>query len=93
LIECYLTEAPKLVENISTAIATQDAQTLWKTAHQLKSSSASVGAMTLAQVCKQLEAQGRSNKFQSSLEVISHLHQEYEQVKTDLKKELAKEGQ
>jgi len=93
LIECYLTETPKLVQNISTAIATQDAQTLWKTAHQLKSSSASVGAMTLAQLCKQLEAQGRSNKFQSSLESISQLHQEYEQVKTALQKELAKEGQ
>ncbi|RCJ15888.1 histidine kinase [Nostoc sp. ATCC 43529] len=93
LIECYLTEAPKLVQNISTAIATQDAQTLWKTAHQLKSSSASVGAMTLAQLCKQLEAQGRSNQFQSSLEEISQLNQEYEQVKTALEKELAKEGQ
>ncbi|WP_313931779.1 MULTISPECIES: PAS domain S-box protein [Nostoc] len=93
LIECYLTETPKLVQNISTAIATQDAQTLWKTAHQLKSSSASVGAMTLAQLCKQLERQGRSNKFQSSLESISQLHQEYEQVKTALQKELAKEGQ
>ncbi|MFN6560692.1 MAG: PAS domain S-box protein [Nostoc sp. ChiSLP01] len=92
LIECYLTETPKLVQNISTAIATQDAQTLWKTAHQLKSSSASVGAMGLAQLCKQLEAQGRSNKFQTSLEAISQLHQEYEQVKTALQKELAKEG-
>ncbi|YAG15992.1 histidine kinase [Nostoc sp. DSM 114161] len=92
LIECYLTETPKLVQNISTAIATQDPQTLWKTAHQLKSSSASVGAMDLAQLCKQLEAQGRSNKFQTSLEAISQLHQEYEQVKTALQKELAKEG-
>ncbi|WP_414572557.1 PAS domain S-box protein [Nostoc sp. CCY 9925] len=93
LIECYLTETPRLVQNISIALATEDAQTLWKTAHQLKSSSASVGAMTLAQLCKQLEAQGRSNKFQSSLEAISQLHQEYEQVKTALQKELAKEGQ
>ncbi len=93
LIECYLTETPRLVQNISTAMATEDTQTLWKTAHQLKSSSASVGAMTLAQLCRQLEAQARSNKFQSSLEAISQLHQEYEQVKTALQKELAKEGQ
>ncbi|MBD2517835.1 PAS domain S-box protein [Nostoc sp. FACHB-973] len=92
LIECYLTETPRLVQNISTAIATEDAQTLWKTAHQLKSSSASVGAMTLAQLCRQLEAQGRSNKLQTSLDAISQLHQEYEQVKTALQKELAKEA-
>ncbi|MDZ8183862.1 MAG: PAS domain S-box protein [Nostoc sp. ChiSLP02] len=93
LIECYLAETPRLVENISTAIVTEDIQTLWKAAHQLKSSSACVGAIALAQLCKQLEAQGRSNNFQGSLEIISQLHQEYEYVKTALQKELVKEGQ
>ncbi|WP_138503553.1 response regulator [Nostoc sp. PA-18-2419] len=93
LIECYLTQTPRMLQNISTAIATEDAQTLWKTAHQLKSSSASVGAIALAQLCKQLETQGRSNKLQNSQQVISQLNQEYEQVKTALQKELAKEGQ
>ncbi|MBD2415497.1 histidine kinase [Nostoc calcicola FACHB-389] len=92
LIECYLTETPRLVQNISTAIATEDAQTLWKTAHQLKSSSASVGAIALAQLCKQLEAQGRNNELQSTLQFIPQLQQEYEQVKTALQKELAKEA-
>ncbi|MCL6750280.1 PAS domain S-box protein [Nostoc sp. CCCryo 231-06] len=91
LIECYLTEAPRLVQDISTAITTQDAQTLWNTAHQLKSSSASVGAIALAQLCKVLEAQGRSSKLENSLELLSQLDQEYEQVKTTLEQELAKE--
>ncbi|MDF5708519.1 MAG: PAS domain S-box protein [Nostoc sp. S4] len=93
LIECYLTQTPRMLQNIGIAIATEDAQTLWKTAHQLKSSSASIGAIALAQLCKQLETQGRSNKLQSSLETISQLNQEYEQVKTALEKELAKEAQ
>ncbi|WP_392531576.1 PAS domain S-box protein [Nostoc sp. C117] len=93
LLQCYLTETPRLVQNISTAIANEDAQTLWKTAHQLKSSSASVGAITLAQLCKELERQGRSNKFQNNLDTISQLHQEYQQVKSALEKELAKEAQ
>ncbi|QFS49341.1 PAS domain S-box protein [Nostoc sphaeroides CCNUC1] len=91
LIECYLTETPRLVQDISTAITTQDAQTLLNTAHQLKSSSASVGAIALAQLCKVLEAQGCSSKLENSLELISQLYQEYEQVKTALEKELAKE--
>ncbi|MCC5663939.1 PAS domain S-box protein [Nostoc sp. CHAB 5784] len=91
LIECYLTETPRLVQDISTAITTQDAQTLWYTAHQLKSSSASVGAIALAQLCKVLEAQGCSSKLENSLELISQLYQEYEQVKTALEQELAKE--
>ncbi|MHC5599904.1 MAG: response regulator [Nostoc sp.] len=91
MIECYLTETPKQVQNISTAITTEDTQTIWKTAHQLKSSSASVGAMALAQLCKVLEAQGRTSKLENSLELLSQLYQEYEQVKTALEKELAKE--
>jgi PAS domain S-box-containing protein len=91
MIECYLTEAPRQVQDISTAITTEDTQTIWKTAHQLKSSSASVGAMALAQLCKVLEAQGRTSKLENSLELLSQLYQEYEQVKTALEKELAKE--
>ncbi|MEA5624388.1 PAS domain S-box protein [Nostoc sp. UHCC 0251] len=91
LIECYLTETPRLVQDMSTAITTHDTQTIWKIAHQLKSSSASVGAIALAQLCKVLEAQGRSSKLENNLELLSQLYQEYEQVKTALQKELVKE--
>ncbi|MEA5602544.1 response regulator [Nostoc sp. UHCC 0252] len=91
LIGCYLTETPKLVQDIGTAIATQDAQTVWKAAHQLKSSSASIGAIALAQVCKVLEAQGRSSELENSVELLTQLYQEYQQVKTALEKELAEE--
>ncbi|MEH2165524.1 MAG: PAS domain S-box protein [Nostoc sp.] len=92
LIECYLTETAKLVQYISTAIASQDIQTIWKTAHKLKSSSASIGAIALAQLCKVLESQARSSNLENNLELLSLLYQEYEQVKTALEKELAKEA-
>ncbi|MBG1240142.1 PAS domain S-box protein [Nostoc sp. NZL] len=92
LIECYLTETLRLMEDISTAIATQDTKTVWNTAHRLKSSSASVGAIALAQLGKVLEAQGRSSKLENSVELLSKLYQEYEQVKTVLETELAKEA-
>ncbi|MEH2356553.1 response regulator [Nostoc sp.] len=90
LIECYLTETARLVQDISTAIATQDIQTIWQIAH-IKSSSASIGAIALAQLCKVLEAQARSSNLENNLELLSLLYQEYEQVKTALEKELAKE--
>ncbi|MEH2042886.1 PAS domain S-box protein [Nostoc sp.] len=92
LIECYLTETAKLVQHISTAIATQDIQTIWKTAHKLKSSSASIGAIALAHLCKVLEVQARSSNLENNLELLLLLYQEYEQVKTALEKELAKEA-
>ncbi|MEH2329901.1 PAS domain S-box protein [Nostoc sp.] len=92
LIECYLTETAKLVQHISTALATQDIQTIWKIAHKLKSSSASIGAIALAQLCKVLEVQARGSNLENNLELLALLYQEYEQVKTALEKELAKEA-
>ncbi|MEH2211427.1 Hpt domain-containing protein [Nostoc sp.] len=91
VIECYLTETARLVQHISTAIATQDIQTIWQIAHKLKSTSAFIGAIALAQLCKVLEAQARSSNLENNLELLSLLYQEYEQVKTALEKELAKE--
>jgi CheY-like chemotaxis protein len=91
LINCYLTEAPKLIQNISVAITTCDADTIWNTAHKLKSSSGSVGAVTLAQICKQLEAQGRSNNLTDIAEIGSQLCQEYERVRIALQREINQE--
>jgi PAS domain S-box-containing protein len=91
LINCYLTEAPKLIQNISVAITTQDAQAIWNTSHKLKSSSGSVGAVLLAQLCKQLEEQGRSNNLANSVEIGTQLCQEYERVKAALQREINQE--
>ncbi|WGV23514.1 PAS domain-containing protein [Halotia branconii] len=92
LIECYLSETPKLIQKIITAVTEQDTQAIWKTAHNLKSSSASVGATKLAQLCKQLEIQGRSNNLQESREIYLQINQEFERVKTVLLAELEKEA-
>lgn len=91
LINCYLTEAPKLIHNINVAITTHDAEILWHTAHKLKSSSGSVGAVLLTQLCKQLEAQGRSSNLVGIAEIGSQLCQEYERVKTALQREINRE--
>ncbi|AFY42693.1 PAS domain S-box protein [Nostoc sp. PCC 7107] len=88
LLHCYFLEAPKLIQEIKSSVVKEDAETLWKTAHKLKSSSASVGATSLAQVCKQLEAKGRSNDPGGCADILSQLQQEYEQVKTRLQLEL-----
>ncbi len=92
LLKCYLSETPKLIQNISTAVTNQDTQAIWKTAHNLKSSSASVGATTLAQLCKQLEIQGRSNNIPESVEIYLQIHQEFERVQTALLLELEKQA-
>jgi len=91
LINCYLTESPKLIQNIDVAINTKDTQGIWKTAHKFKSSSGSVGAVFLAQLCKLLETKGRNNNLEGCVELGSQLRQEYELVQTALHREVNKE--
>jgi len=86
IINCYLVESPKIVAAIQTSVTNQDANTLHKTAHKLKSSSASLGAMDLYQLCLQLESKGKSGNLEGVLELVSRLIDEYKQVEIALKK-------
>jgi PAS domain S-box-containing protein len=88
LVNCYLAAAPKCIDNIQQSQGIQDGETLWQAAHTLKSSSASMGAINLAAICKQLEAKGRSGDLANLEEICSQLCQEYELVKTALEIEL-----
>jgi signal transduction histidine kinase/DNA-binding response OmpR family regulator/HPt (histidine-containing phosphotransfer) domain-containing protein len=63
IINLYLENSPGLVAGMHEALASQDADKLRTCAHTLKSSSANVGAETLAGLCKELEAMGRDAKL------------------------------
>lgn len=60
LIGTYLADGAELVETIATALQAGDGAAVVRPAHTLKSSSASLGAMRLAQVCRSLEEEGRT---------------------------------
>jgi HPt (histidine-containing phosphotransfer) domain-containing protein len=85
LIHNYLEDAPKLLAQIQAAVQQQDAAILRYAAHTLKSSSATLGAMTLAQLCQELEVIGRTGMTAAdwqvgSLPQLQHLKAEYERV-------------
>jgi histidine phosphotransfer protein HptB len=86
IINCYLVESPKMVNDIQTSATTQDADILSKTAHSFKSSSASVGAINLSELCIQLESKGKSGNLEGVLELVSQMSDEYAQVEIALKK-------
>ena len=86
IINCYLLESPKIVAAIQTSITNEDADNLDKTAHNLKSSSASLGAMNLYQLCLQIELKGKSGNLEGVLELVSQLINEYAQVEIALRK-------
>jgi HPt (histidine-containing phosphotransfer) domain-containing protein len=60
LVETYLADVPAQLEGIDAAIAADDAEALIRPAHTLKSSSATVGAMRLAELSRTLEMTGRA---------------------------------
>ena len=60
LARAYRDSASVLVEALTQALEKRDPTALAQAAHALKSSSASVGAMKIAEDCRELEALGRA---------------------------------
>jgi PAS domain S-box-containing protein len=58
-IEAYLETAPELLEKIAAAMTNLDAEQLKPAAHSLKSISGTLGALTLFELCEQLEMKAR----------------------------------
>ncbi|MGE5658638.1 MAG: response regulator [Actinomycetota bacterium] len=84
VIDCYFQDAPKLLETILTAIGTGNGMVLRQAAHSLKSSSGTLGALQLSQLCQQLEAIGRTDREaevrEIGLALIPQLEAEYQRV-------------
>lgn len=60
LIDTYLEDAAVQLDALRSAAVASDVAALVRPAHSLKSSSANVGAMLLAEACRSLEADGRT---------------------------------
>jgi HPt (histidine-containing phosphotransfer) domain-containing protein len=67
LIDTNLADSPEQLGAITAAIDADDAATLVRPAHTLKSSSATVGAMRLSAVARELEMAGRSGLLEPSV--------------------------
>lgn len=70
LIGDYIAEATGQLDGMAAAIATGDVAGIVRAAHTLKSTSASVGAMRLAGICRSLEEAGRDNRVDGLVDQI-----------------------
>ncbi len=75
LMTMYLNSSAKLMEGIRTALDNSDVQLLTTSAHTLKSTSLSLGAMKLGAICAKLEIIGRNN----TLEEVGDLRMQAEE--------------
>ncbi|NES08398.1 MAG: hypothetical protein F6K22_40030 [Okeania sp. SIO2F4] len=88
IIDCYLEDTPILLDEISQAIEQLQPELLRKSAHTMKSSSASIGATKLSELCKNLEFIGRGGTTEGANVILSQAKAEYERVETALRYEL-----
>jgi HPt (histidine-containing phosphotransfer) domain-containing protein len=87
-INRYLDYSPQLLQALRQATVQGDAPALQKAAHSLKSSSANLGALALAALCKDLEMMGRANTLENAVPVLCTIEAEYETVRITLAAEL-----
>jgi HPt (histidine-containing phosphotransfer) domain-containing protein len=72
---------------MGTAVSKQDAIALRQASHTLKASSAALGAIQLATLCKQLEAMSRAGEIAGASKIVVQIETEYETVKAALQME------
>ena len=93
LVQTYLDSGAVLIRELQVALVEPNLNQIVKVAHSLKSSSASLGAAVLAELCRQLEQQGRTQKLTQLDIMTQQILVEYDQVSqalnliiTDLKR-------
>ena len=84
IIQMYLETTPSYLQQIEAAIATGDPDSLRRASHSLGSSSATLGALNFAKLCKEVENLARSGSIAPAENLFLPLQTEYETVKRAL---------
>jgi len=87
----YLDNAPTVLEELRRAVAGGDASAVWRIAHSLKSSSASLGAKQLAQQIGDMEGRARQNDLVEADSRLVRIETEFRKVSSALRETLREE--
>ena len=85
LIDAYWEETPRLITELGQFLTKQDAVAFGRTAHSIKSSSASLGAMQFAALARELEMMGKAGDLTGAEAKLERLAANYVQVQRALK--------
>ncbi len=88
VVRLYFESASDLIARVRTGLATGDHDAVRVAAHTLKSSSANLGAATLAEMCKQLEHAARAGSLGPGLPDAETLERTYQAVRAALEAEI-----
>ncbi|MBN2427585.1 MAG: response regulator [Deltaproteobacteria bacterium] len=87
VIEIYLQEAPQTIQTLRQAISEGNAETVRQKAHYFKSGSANLGAIKLAEICKELECMGKAENLRNAAKVLEQIDEIFPKVAKVLEKQ------
>jgi signal transduction histidine kinase/DNA-binding response OmpR family regulator/HPt (histidine-containing phosphotransfer) domain-containing protein len=84
LIEVYLEDSPKALTKLADAAESNSIEGLVGPAHTLKSTSANLGAISLAELANQIEENARRGKTDGATDIVKEMLRIYKQVASEL---------
>jgi len=84
IVRFYLRDAPRLMQTMGDAVSAADRDALLRAAHTMKSSSANLGALKLAQLCKEMEEEARGAAIPHASARIVLVEHEFKLVRAAL---------
>lgn len=85
LVDTFLDEAPKLIDQMRSALKAADSESFRRAAHSLKSNAATFGAQRLAEQAKALELIGKENRLAETGSRIDELEEKLRIVAAELR--------
>ncbi len=85
LVDTYCEETPQLLAQLQEALARGDAESFRRSAHSIKSSSATFGALEFAAQARELEMIGKAGDLSGSGPKVELLVSAYTQVERSLR--------
>ena len=92
VVDLYLKDAPILMNSIVKSLEAGDAEQTFRVAHMLKSSSANIGAVSLATLCRELETGARTGKLSDFSNTVTKIEQQLAKVVQALEQVSAQES-
>ena len=87
LIDIYLEDAQRLVDEIKAAVAEENTGAIRAAAHTLKGSSGNLGAHVFSKLCYEMELAGRNADLEAAKKLLHSLVKEYSTVREQLLRE------
>jgi HPt (histidine-containing phosphotransfer) domain-containing protein len=84
LLQAYFDETPQLLSSLRQALDGEDCETFQRSAHSIKSTSNSFGALQFGTMARELEMMGKDKNLHGAPEMVDALVAAYEDVKKAL---------